>query len=249
MPAIGAFDQGLPGDDVLRLKAYRQKYINEALGQTWPAQMAKSAYSAATLPGDVYSGQVDPNSDEAIRRSADLAGMMTLGAGAVPATANELRMGIRSGTRYLHGTLADHVPSIKENYLTPDVSDYTKQFYGDDVPEAVFMAAEGDPKRAFSSIRGQIGKKLGKHPADVTADDIEKHGALIVSSGDNYDLYQMTEEGFATNKMGGHTEPLPQAEPGDWFSQTDMAPTGVLKGPRLVEFLRRRELLKPALPK
>lgn len=47
------------------------------LGDTWPARLAKSIYSAVTLPGDVYQGNVDPGSDEAIRRSFDLAGVVT----------------------------------------------------------------------------------------------------------------------------------------------------------------------------
>lgn len=45
------------------------------------SQFAKGLYNAAisglTLPGDVYSGKVDPSSDEAIRRSVDLAGFAT----------------------------------------------------------------------------------------------------------------------------------------------------------------------------
>lgn len=49
--------------------------------QTWPERAIRglvgSAVSAATLPGDVYRGRVDPLSDEAIRRSADLASLAT----------------------------------------------------------------------------------------------------------------------------------------------------------------------------
>lgn len=45
------------------------------LGDTWPAKLAKSLYSAATLPGDVYSGatQVNPSNPEFIGRTLDLA--------------------------------------------------------------------------------------------------------------------------------------------------------------------------------
>lgn len=39
--------------------------------------IAKSAYGGATLPGDVYTGKVDPMSDEAIGRSFDLAQFAT----------------------------------------------------------------------------------------------------------------------------------------------------------------------------
>lgn len=46
----------------------------DLLGQTWPARMAKGAWEAAKLPGDVYAGRADPLSDESIGRAADLAG-------------------------------------------------------------------------------------------------------------------------------------------------------------------------------
>lgn len=51
----------------------------ELLGQTWPARLAQSAWSAAKLPGDVYAGRVDPLSEEGIGRATDLAGMVTGG--------------------------------------------------------------------------------------------------------------------------------------------------------------------------
>ena len=48
----------------------------DLFGETWPARMAKSAWSAAKLPGDVYAGRTDPLSDEGIGRAADLGGMV-----------------------------------------------------------------------------------------------------------------------------------------------------------------------------
>lgn len=72
------------------------------LSQTWPARLAKDAYGAVTLPGDVYRGKVSMYGEdghtnpEVINRSADLAGLVTLGAGAVPAEANSLRAGIKA---------------------------------------------------------------------------------------------------------------------------------------------------------
>jgi hypothetical protein len=81
--------------DQKRAQDYRAG-ISDALMQSWPAELAKSAYGAVTLPGDVYAGKVNPMSDEAVGRSAELAGLMTLGAGAVPAGRNEMRMGIKA---------------------------------------------------------------------------------------------------------------------------------------------------------
>lgn len=83
------------------------------LAETWPAKMARSAYDAVRLPGQVASGQlatqpqqpgmwsdVDEARQQAtqgtmMNRAVDLAGVLMLGSGAVPAGANELRAGIR----------------------------------------------------------------------------------------------------------------------------------------------------------
>jgi len=85
----------LEGRRQAELDRYRAG-IKEAILQSWPAELAKSAYGAATLPGDVYAGKVNPMSDEAVGRSAELAGLMTMGAGAMPAGRNEMRMGIKA---------------------------------------------------------------------------------------------------------------------------------------------------------
>ena len=59
------------------------------LGDTWPARLAQSLYSAVTLPGDVYSGktQVDPSNPEFIGRTLDLA---TVGTPMAPKAAPSL---------------------------------------------------------------------------------------------------------------------------------------------------------------
>jgi GNAT superfamily N-acetyltransferase len=56
--------------------------LGQALGQTWPARLAKDIYSAVTLPGDAYQGNVSMWGDdghtnpEVIKRSADLGGVV-----------------------------------------------------------------------------------------------------------------------------------------------------------------------------
>ena len=95
LPPLGWATGAAPGDDVWRLQAYRQGLVNQALGQTWPARMARSILGGLTLPGDVYAGRVDPFSDEGIARSVDLAGTVMLGSGAIPAEASSLRAGAK----------------------------------------------------------------------------------------------------------------------------------------------------------
>lgn len=53
----------------------KQSGLLDKLLQTWPARMAQSAWNAATLPGDVWNGKVDPLSEEGIGRATDLAGL------------------------------------------------------------------------------------------------------------------------------------------------------------------------------
>lgn len=64
------------------------------LGDTWPARIARSIMSAATLPGDVYQGNVSMTGDDGrtnpavIDRAAELGGLMaTGGIGGVPENA------------------------------------------------------------------------------------------------------------------------------------------------------------------
>jgi len=79
-----------------------KSFLKRLLTETWPAKMAQDALKALMLPGDVYQGKVSMYGDdgrtnpEVINRSADLAGLVTLGAGAVPAEANSLRSGIKA---------------------------------------------------------------------------------------------------------------------------------------------------------
>jgi len=79
-----------------------KSFVKRLLTETWPAKMAQDALKALMLPGDVYQGKVSMYGEdgrtnpEVINRSADLAGLVTLGAGAVPAEANSLRSGIKA---------------------------------------------------------------------------------------------------------------------------------------------------------
>lgn len=87
--------------------------LQRLLTETWPARLAKSAMEALMLPGEGYQGKfaVQPEKpgwitegdlinqgaadQELMRRSNDLAGLLTLGAGAVPAEAHSLRAGMK----------------------------------------------------------------------------------------------------------------------------------------------------------
>ena len=106
--------------------------LMDLLGETWPARMAKSAWSAAKLPGDVYAGRTDPLSEEGIGRAADLGGMVMGGtfagapAGAMGAgpVASDLWHGISKVKlpRPVSEMSATHVPTapLNEKIITPE---------------------------------------------------------------------------------------------------------------------------------
>jgi hypothetical protein len=68
---------GIAGDPSRSLAVRLPAAIGSSLADQGRG-LVQSAWEAATLPGDVARGLVDPNSPEAIRRSTDLAGLLTL---------------------------------------------------------------------------------------------------------------------------------------------------------------------------
>lgn len=103
-PAVNGFaEQRLRAfvDDVVA-PAERQRQaadraaLIEWAGSTWPAVAAKAALSGAMLPGDVAQGKFSMDDPRAIERLTDLTGLITLGAGALPAQKNSLRAGIKA---------------------------------------------------------------------------------------------------------------------------------------------------------
>jgi hypothetical protein len=74
----------------------RLQRVGDALAKTWPARLAKSAYDAVTLPGDVYAGRTTPNDKDYYNRATDLAGLVMGGSYAAPAVKGGAGMGIRA---------------------------------------------------------------------------------------------------------------------------------------------------------
>jgi hypothetical protein len=133
----------------------------EALSESWPAELAKSAYGAVTLPGDVYAGKVNPTSDEAVGRAFELAGLVTGGAGAMPAGRNEMRMGMSRPPKDAPEQLFDYSQLSK----VPNVPQF-------DLPRNI--PARGVPERVQDVIndRGVRDKMLA-----TIQEGVEKGGA------------------------------------------------------------------------
>lgn len=75
-PTVPEYSSGM--SDLSSL-GQKQPTFTDWLVQTWPARLARDAWSAVTLPGDVYTGRVTPNDPEFYERALGLAGLVTSG--------------------------------------------------------------------------------------------------------------------------------------------------------------------------
>lgn len=71
----------------------------DKLQQTWPARAAQGMWQGLMAPGNALASTTPMTSDQMIAPAANMAGMVTLGAGAMPAAANELRAGMAFGDK------------------------------------------------------------------------------------------------------------------------------------------------------
>ena len=109
--------------------------------------LVRSVWSGLTAPGDALAGKYDPTTD--LSRIGDMAGLMTFGAGAVPAEAG----GLRAGMKLYQGTREPSLALTNERalYLTPTESEAMGYAHGRHLggsgtgaPRALpFDAAEG----------------------------------------------------------------------------------------------------------
>jgi hypothetical protein len=168
---------------------------------------------AAALPGEVYQNpalMVNPEtgrtSDYAIGRSADLAGMMTLGSGAIPADKNSLRVGMK----VYHGSpkqgLSELLPSTEGGALGPGVyaspfdnvanrykpdsgALYNFDVETDDLFNGVGRTMAGPDENYFQTWRSQTKKLIDASPPE----EREKI-AKIVSKFNADDGYSLLRE-------------------------------------------------------
>jgi hypothetical protein len=153
----------------------------------------RDAYNALRLPGDVYAGRIDPRSDEAIKRAFDLAGSVTLGAGAIPAVGNELRMGIKA----YHGSPHDFDQFSMDKIGTGEGAQAyghglyfaenrgTAKAYQDTLKQSAWKTTEGlvkhgevvdDVAKAASSVGG-LHPDQARQVANYVLDGVEVYGS------------------------------------------------------------------------
>lgn len=141
-----------------RLRLESEPGLLGALADTWPARLAKSAFSAAKLPGDVFQGkvEVDPNNPEFMERAVGLA---TMAAPVNPA--------IRAGDRMVAGSGR---AMTKNKPVVPS----TKELYDEGVKDFDRFRASGlevtsDAVKGYAESVRQKLYEMGIHPVDANA--------------------------------------------------------------------------------
>ncbi|SRR5216684_3014835 len=212
------------------VKEYGKALIGENRYQIWPERMVRSA---ATLPGQVYSGEVDPLSEEGIQRAQDIAGMAGGGPLAMKAGIVSLGSGmVRQMGKQMTGevaptffsTVEKAVSNAKQNSATAEQwLGFLKNQPGIRQEELAWTNLESLPK-------GQITKQqLEQHIADnkVRLNEVWKGGSTSdpdnfnspkysqwqLSGGNSYRelLLQLPERKGAQNKIineGGYYKVL-----------------------------------------
>jgi hypothetical protein len=71
-------------------------HLANKLSETWPAKAIQGFVDAASLPHDVYNGQVDPKSDEGIKRAANFA--LVFGTGGMDSAGKEATLDVAKNT-------------------------------------------------------------------------------------------------------------------------------------------------------
>ena len=105
-----------------------------------------AAKSGATIPGDVATGRASMADPATQQRVGDMVGLVTLGAGALPAEENALNMGIKA----YHGSPQKNLTSIIANPPTRQFDNATSQlgsFFSPERSEAQRYA--GDAGRVY----------------------------------------------------------------------------------------------------
>jgi len=83
----GYEDGGSPDYDPFAAEKFENPFVDKTL---------RGVGNALAFPGKVYQSQQPVSTEEMIGPAADIAGLTTLGAGAIPAEADSLRMGIKA---------------------------------------------------------------------------------------------------------------------------------------------------------
>lgn len=149
--------------------------------------------------------------------------------------------------RLYNASTVDHDP---QGWMDPHVSGWVKEIAlgaGDWDEDNVHEITEPmlylgrDPTRWVRTI---VARKTGKHPNEVTDDDVRKYGRLnIIDDYDDDDVYHVHNDG-KVSPLSGRDEPYYESlpvgpEPGDIISRNPLKVSRSITGDELVRALQR----------
>lgn len=148
----------------------------------------------------------------------------------------------------VHGTLIGNMDSIKDNWLKPKTGHLSKKFYGDNLDNYLFLTDTDNLKAAVTAIKQHIANKLKKSVHEVSKDDIRKYGLLVLTRPESPEsVKKLNDDGSLSDLENNkyHPDEAPEhAEPGDYFTDEEMEPTGFVYGDSLVEILQNRGFIQ-----
>lgn len=166
----------------------------------WPVRAVRSGLAALAAPGDAYAGRLPMMDDsghtsaEAVGRSADLAGLMTLGATGAP------RGALGSGA-VLPPTRAYHGTRSKFDNFDPDASRSAVEgsWFSDSRPYADWISSGGSGKKTNDSRTLEVDLNI-QNPRVV---DILDEGRRVASeAGVPPPRTEMEAQGILSGSMG-----------------------------------------------
>ena len=138
-----------------------------------------------------------------------------------------------------HGTSRNRAISImKDKHLVPGVGSFVTQMYDEDpdIEDLVFAADKQEISKAVTAMMSAVEHDLGKRFHDITEEEIQKFGAIIViKDGDEYFDYRGEDD---ENYWG---EQPTTVEPGDYFSKDYQGVNYVLTSKKLIRFLKKMD--------
>jgi hypothetical protein len=134
-----------------------------------------------------------------------------------------------------HGTLAQNLPSIREQGLMPQAGSWTAAFY-EKAPNLVYAVDEDRKGRLIAIITGQIARAGLVHLPDTYTfenfkHDFAGHGAVIKFTSATFSCYEPFSE----------LKHPPSVEQGDWYSSEPVSADHIeqiITGTEMVEWLK-----------
>lgn len=160
-----------------------------------------------------------------------------------------------------HGTSVDKIESIKNLGLIPKVGDWVKDSYGPSfdldpnsedyqewenkpVFDLVFLTDKGDLTSSVGGMKKSISVLLGKPFQDVSEDDIENFGVIVVlkkafdPTSDSNFFKKAPGKGKKFEKWQEENSKYLTVEPGDYFYEGKVSIDQILTGKQMVSLLR-----------